>query len=458
MSPTTTTSAPPPPDDLAGLILQLRELQQRVSAIEARLGAAPVAGPLIVPTPIRETPAPPAPTLDLPPNAVTSVGRMLLAIAGAYVLRSLTDWGALPPAAGVAIGLIYALVWLWLAARVPAGATFAAALSASTSMLIMGPLLWEASQRIKVLSSAASAAVLVVFALTGLALGFKETRRLIATIAGVSCILIAAILLIARDDIVPFTAALLVIGAAMELAAYFGPPPGARLLAALASAGAVLLFSYLISGSQGMPEAWVPVPRSAALAAQIALAMIYGASALMQAVVRRKTLAFSEIAQTGLAIVIGIGGALHVFEHDHTVMLAVGVGSLAAGLALYAVSFFQFERHGKRNFRALSAFGLALVLAGIFLPLPRLEFWILSCFCGVICYWAARSYALPTLGLHGAFYLLLGSAVSGATGQPFSALFAAASSHLDWPASVTILAAAIACWAAVTGASPQVGE
>ena len=44
---------------------------------------------------------------------------MLVAIAGAYVLRALTEWGVLPAAAGVAIGLLYAVIWLWVAARRP---------------------------------------------------------------------------------------------------------------------------------------------------------------------------------------------------------------------------------------------------------------------------------------------------------------------------------------------------
>jgi hypothetical protein len=77
----------------------------------------------------------------------------------------------------------------------------------------------------------------------------------------------AVALLLARDDIVPFTTALLVIAAAMEFAAWRDLPPGARAFAALAADSSVLLFSYLMSARRGMPETWVPVSLYAVLAA-----------------------------------------------------------------------------------------------------------------------------------------------------------------------------------------------
>jgi hypothetical protein len=379
------------------------------------------------------------------------IGRMLVAIAGAYVLRALTDWGVLPAAAGVAIGLIYALIWLVIAARLPAEAQFAAALSSSTSVLIMAPLIWEASGRLKVMSSGTTSGVLTAFALIALALGSGTHRRIVATIAGLSSVAMAVALLLAHDDIVPYSTALLVIAAAMEFAACRGPQPGARAFAALAADFSVLLFSYLMSGPRGMPEIWAAVPRYAVLAAQLALALIYTGTALSQAVVRRRTLGFAEIAQTAAALLIGTGGAVWIFRSDRAVMLGLGLAALGGGMALYAVSFRLFERDNKRNFRALATFGLFLVLAGIFLPFPRSRFWILSCACAVPCCWAARALRLPTLGLHGAVYLLLGSAAAGVTSHTWEVLFAAGSGPPLWLPSLAVLVAAAVCWAAIAG-------
>jgi hypothetical protein len=379
---------------------------------------------------------------------------MLLAIAGAYVLRTLTDWHILPPAAGVGIGLGYAFVWLWLAARSQVEASFAAALNCLTSILIMVPLVWEAVERFRVMSSVASSVVLTVFALTALALG-SRTHRIIGSLGGISSIVLAFALLLVRDDIVPFATALLVIAAGMEYAAWRDHPAGARSFAALAADSAVFLFSYLMSRPGGMPETWHPVSRGAALIAQLALILIYLGTALNQSVVRRKTLVLAEMAQTGLALLIGLGGVVLVFGRYPAIMLSLGISALAGGVAFYMVSFRLFERDNKRNFRALSTFGLLLLLAGIYLPFPRLGFWILSCACAVACCWAARLFALPTLGLHGAFYLSLGSAFAGATTRPLAVLFSIGSGPPTLLPSIGVLLAVIPSWVAVSQTSPS---
>ena len=121
----------------------------------------------------------------------------------------------------------------------------------------------------------------------------------------------------------------------------------------------------------------------------VALALIYIGTAVSQSVVRRRTLGFAEIAQIGMALLVGIGGAAWVFKEHQAGMLGLGIAALAGGIAFYGVSFRLFERDDKRNFRALSTFGLFLVVVGIFLPFPRSAFWILFCVCAVGCCWTA---------------------------------------------------------------------
>ncbi len=439
---------PPGTGDLSELIRQVQDLQRRVLNLEEHLASTDAAPEVPVL-------APPLPAwFGLPPNTVPVLGRMLVAIAGAYVLRALTDWGVLPAAIGVAIGLIYGLIWLWVAARSPVEAKFASALSCSTSVLIIAPLVWEATGRLKVMSSAESSGVLAVFALVALALRSRTQHRIIGTIAGVSSIVMAVALMLAHDDIVPFTTALLVIAAAMEFAAWRNLQPGARAFAALAADFSVLLFSYLMSRPRGMPETWIPASPHAVLIVQLALALIYIGTAVSQAVVRRRTLAFAEMAQTAAALFFGIGGAVWVFKEQRAVMLGLGIATLAAGIAFYATSFLLFERDNKRNFRALASFGLFLVLVGILVPFSRSESWILACASAVAWCSVARAFLLPTLGLHGAVYLLLGSAVAGATSQPLPVLFGIGAGPVEWLASVGVLLAAAVSWVAITGISP----
>jgi hypothetical protein len=113
-----------------------------------------------------------------------------------------------------------------------------------------------------------------------------------------------------------------------------------------------------------------------------------------------------------------------------------------------------FERDNKWNFRAWATFGLFLVLAGIFLPFSRAGFWVLSCACAVACCSIAKAFRLPTLGLHGAVYLLLGSAVAGVTGQPLGVLFGIDAGPVEWRTSIAVLLAAGVCWVAIAGISP----
>lgn len=63
----------------------------------------------------------------------------------------------------------------------------------------------------------------------------------------------------------------------------------------------------------------------------------------------------------------------------------------------------------------------------------------------------------PTLGLHGAVYLLLAAAFSGAIGQPLSQMFGAGSAPLQWLVSAGVPAAALISWIAVSRTHPGDG-
>jgi hypothetical protein len=436
-------------DAIGDLVRQVADLQQRVQNLEKRVGTA-------VEVPIAPVSTPAVATgFDLPPAILPVMGRMLVAIAGAYVLRALTEWGVLPAAAGVAMGLVYGLVWLGVAARSPVEAKFAAAMNCTTSVLIIAPLVWEATERLKVMTSAMSSGVLAAFALIALVLASKSGHRIVGTIAGASSMAMAVALLLARDDIVPFITALLVIAVATEFAAWRDLWPGARAVAALSADCSVLLFSWLMSEAYRMPETWVPASLFSVLAAQIGLAVIYITTAVVQTVARRRTLSFAEMAQTGAALLIGIGGAVWVFKEHPAIMLGLGIASLAGGMASYAVSFRLFERENKWNFRAWATFGLFLILAGIFLPFSHDAFWVLCCVYAMVCCWTARTFRLPTLGLHGMVYLAVGSAAAAVTSQPFRLIFGIGNGVVEWRTSIAVLVAGIMSWAAIAGISPD---
>lgn len=169
----------------------------------------------------------------------------------------------------------------------------------------------------------------------------------------------------------------------------------------------------MVSRVQGLPEGFAPVSRSAVLFAAVALVVIYASSAVWQTPVRRRTFSFLKAAQTAAALLLGIVGISRIAGTHPGAPLTLGLSALAGGLGCYAISFRIVEASNKWNFRAWATFGLFLVLAGTFLPFSAAGFGLLWCGCAVVCCWTAMTARRPTLGLHGAVYLLGGSIDDG---------------------------------------------
>ena len=125
-------------DAVERLTRGMEALERRVSALEiSRLPA-----PALAPQPAPAAPASNA-TEKLSPagnSALFAVlGKAMLGIAGAYLLRAAVQSGALPRWPVIAVSIAYALVWLIPATRVPEKAWLASAAWAGTSALILMP-------------------------------------------------------------------------------------------------------------------------------------------------------------------------------------------------------------------------------------------------------------------------------------------------------------------------------
>ena len=430
--------------DIGELVREVHDLQRRVRKLEQSLGTgAEPAAPLRT---REET------SSRLPPNLLPVLGRALVAIAGAYVLRALTELGVLAPVVGVAAGIAYALVWLFVAARQSA-ASFPATLSAVTSAVIMAPLLWEASTRLKVVSSPASAAVLTGYAFLAVALGWRRSPHIVAAIGPAAATLTAAALLLETHDLYPFTLALLAIGAAQEFEACRGRSSGSRWLTAVAADLAAILIAWIVWRGAGLPEGYAAVSTRAALSVQFLLLGIYTSSAVIRTLVQRHCFTVLETAQTTAALAIGIGESAALLAGSARGTAALGAIAVAGGATCYVVSFVVAGLEIKWNFRAWASFGMLLVLAGTYLILPSSGYWALWCGCAVVCCWTAMAAQRPTLGLHGAGYLLLGAIASGAALQPFSQWFGTAG-DLSWWTAAIVIASALLAWVTVARSAP----
>lgn len=97
------------------------------------------------------------------PIDIARVGRLVLILGGAYLLRALTESAAFPSLAGMTIGLMYAGVWMWLGHRAARRGNIPGALfDLVAASMIAWPIIWEGVSRFHALPANVVAGVLLV--------------------------------------------------------------------------------------------------------------------------------------------------------------------------------------------------------------------------------------------------------------------------------------------------------
>lgn len=429
-----------PQPEWESLEREVRDLAQRVAFLEQHTGLASSA-PAAAPAPVPEI-APDHPLAEMP-GILPMVGRALLGLAGAYLLRALTESGALPVKAGTAAGIVYALLWLGWAARSPAAERLKTALGSLTAVLVLSPLLWEATARLHAIGTWTAAAMLLVFAVFGMAISWRKSQLVVSTLATLAALGTAAALLMATHDVLPFTFLFLAVAAAIEASACLDHWLSERWVGAAAADLSVLLATWLVTNERGLPQGYAPIPHGWLLAAQVALLTIYLSSTIVRTLFRGFSFTTFETGQCAVAFAVGLSGGLRMAP----VMAAV---MLVCAAACYLVSFLMVDRAGasSRNFYTYSTFGILLALGGSRILLSgTAAAWVWSAL-AIACIWAGGLFGRLTLEVHGAIYLWLALVFSGAFGETVSLLLGAGLWPGDRQAALwTGLAAAAAAYA-----------
>jgi hypothetical protein len=319
---------------VAALAESLRSVEARVAALE---GAAAPANPRPVPVP----PAEPVPATSAAPESPLSsyavlAGKCLFVLAGAFLVRALTDSGTLPRGAGVALGLAYALTWLVVADRTGRNGSATAATAATawgvTALVIACPLVWEASTRFNVLRPTAAAAVL--FAVAAAALGASVHRDLhaLAWAAVLSVLPTACLLLFTTHALVTFGALLVVLVAGTWAASSRRGWAGLPWLPAVVADLLVLEAVWIVARPEGLPEAYAGLSRGAVLALALVLFAVSLAGTVRRVFRRAGTPDAFEAIQLGAALF------LVVFAVSRLTPLAGLPPSLVWGLAGFAAA------------------------------------------------------------------------------------------------------------------------
>jgi len=343
---------------VAALAESLRSVEARVVALE---GAAAPKSPRPVPVP----PAEPVPATSAAPESPLSsyaalAGKCLFVLAGAFLVRALTDSGTLPRGAGVALGLAYAMTWLVVADRTGRNGSAAAATAATawgvTALVIACPLVWEASTRFNVLPPAGAAGALFAVAVAALAASVRRNLYALAWASVLSALVTAIVLIVATHALVAFAAFLVVLTGASWAASVRMGWPGLPWAPAAAADLVVLEVVWIASRPEGLPEAYLGLSSGAVLALALALFAAPLAGTVRRAYGRVGTPDAFEAVQLGAALF------LFVFAVSRLTPLAGLPPSLVWGLAGFAAAVAPARAVGS----AAPAYGAVLLVAAAF--------------------------------------------------------------------------------------------
>ncbi len=432
-------------DAFARLSERIDELERRVVVLEHPSEAA--ASVLAKPTsPI--APQPPA-TEALPlaqdGGIFPVLGKAMLGVAGAYLLRAVAESGSFPKLAVAILALAYAGMWLVWAARVPDAARFASTVYATTAALILAPMLWELTLRFEVLPTSATAAVLVAFVVTAYSLSWK--RRLIAVVwvVNVAAVLTTLALLIATHDLVPFVSALVLMALASEVAACRNHWLALRPLVAVAADLATWVLLYIYSRAEGAPSEYKNVTALPLLTLGCILFSIYGTSTVFRTTRLRQKISIFELTQSIVTFLLGAFSLLHFGAGSGAAVL--GAFCLVFSAACYAAAYAWFDRMAEQgNYHVFATWSAALFLVGLWLWLPPLLLALcLSAAAIVVTILGVRSSRL-TLEFHGLAYVAAAAYVSGLlnyAGRAVAGTFPAVPGWIVW----MVAASAVTCYA-----------
>ncbi|MGA8539202.1 MAG: hypothetical protein WB566_06855 [Terriglobales bacterium] len=373
------------------------------------------------------------------------LGKAMLGIAGAYVLRAVAESGSFPKLAVVVLALAYAGTWLVWATRVPANAVFSGTVYASTAALIMAPMLWELTLRFDVLPTAVTAGVLSASLVTAYVLGWKRRLTSVVLVTSFAVVLTTLALLIATHDLVPFVSALLFMALAGEVAAGCNRWLGIRALLAVAADLAVWILLYIYSGAESARSVYKSVATPILLALGCIPFLIYGASIVFRTTRLRHNINVFEIGQTVIVSLLAAFGILRFGAGTGAIVL--GVLCLLFSAACYALAYAYFDRyHEERNYHVYATWSGALFLAGSSLCLSRLPLALSLSAAAIVGTLLGVQANRLTLQFHGLAYLAAAAYAAGLldyAGRALAGTFPAVPGWIVW----IVAASAVLCYA-----------
>lgn len=381
------------------------------------------------------------------------LGKAILGMAGAYLLRAVAESTSLPRLGVAAIAILYAVMWLVWAARTKAETWLPAAIYAGTSSLILAPMLWELTLSFKVLSPSATASILATYVLFASALAWKRDLAPVLWVANGTAGIAALALAVATQQLIPFIAVLLLMVLVCEIAVELHHELSLRPFLAAAADLAILALVFIYSRPQTGQTDYPSVAASVLLAPGCLLFLIYAAGVCLRTIMHGKIITVFETLQAIAAFLLASSSLLY-FE-PQIGATALGVASLLLALACYALVFGTFRpRDANRNFQIFAAWATALLFTGSLLCLPPLALALCLGLAAVACTFLSIRMQRLSLQIHGILLLLAASAASGLLSYTVHALAGTLPNALA-PGLYIVAACALACYAISKPAPPD---
>jgi hypothetical protein len=383
---------------------------------------------------------------------VSLAGRTLLILAGAFLLRAITDGGYIPTWVGVGTAFAYAGVWMALADRAAGqGQRATAGFYGAAAVAIAFPLLVEVAARFRIVSTWVAVLLLSAFTATALASAARRRFHALAWMVVVAALPSAFALMLAQGRVAPPLVFLVVLGVGTVWIGYVLDWHGLRWPVAAAVDLSVLLLAF-----EAVRPGAADGPLTAVLVQFAVIAAYLGSTAVRTLGLRRSVVVF-EAVQAGAVLLAGLGGAAFVTARAAGgAALALGALSVAFGAAAYAVAFaFADRARTPANFGFYTSAGAAFVLAGATFLLPADARALLFAGLAVAAAAGARRASGAILAGHAALYAAAAALSGGVLAHAADAGFA--SPREVWApatASGALATAAAAAAAWLLGASP----
>ncbi len=418
-------------DRLAELTAALERLEQRVARLEGGLAATPLAATTPSIPELAVGAAEPVGGIRpaLPGLTVGDLGRAFLVMAGAFLLRALTDMRLLPLAGGILLGLLYALVWVYLADRAAARDKLVRAqVNGVTAALIAFPILYEAPTRFGALAPALAILLAALMAAVALAVAWRRSLQLLAWIFVSGALLTAIALVFAAGAVEPAVALLLLLGLASVWLGYAKKWRGLRWWVAAAANFMVFFMVSIASSPLGVPERYANFSIARAQLLAGGLLIVYLGSFALRTLWRRRDVTPFEVIQSAAALAIGFGGALRIAQAVGSGGAALGVVTLIAAAACYLVAFaFVDRRLGRgRNFIFYTTLAFVLIVTGSRLLAQGGALALIWSALALATAYLGGRYDRVTLRVHGALFTLAAAWYGGLLRLGFDAFLAPA--------------------------------